>query len=384
MVNYAQSISFTHNYIKKKVKTIFYNILEVFMDYKESKFYIEKNQKQIDKFRKLCQDLPDYAAKFLQSKEFDSSYSTLIVYAYDLNLFFEFLKKSNPQLKDVELKNIQIECLEQLNEDDFLEFQHYLRKTTINGKVHTNNNKSIARKITSLRGLFKFLKRKNYIKYDIVGSIPVPKYNDRKTEIVRLKTEQDNNELEQFLVGVDEILENENISDHQKNYLARDYIRDKALIYIFLGTGIRLSECEGLDVSDVDIDNKSLRIKRKGGFYDTVYFNDKVKDVVDEYLQYRNEKYENEESAALLLTTSRKRMGVSAIRNVVKKYIKIIMLKHMTTHKLRATYGSYLYKITGDIRLVADVLGHSNINTTAKYYASQTEENKRKAAEIDL
>ena len=217
-----------------------------------------------------------------------------------------------------------------------------------------------------------------------MGSIPVPKYNDRKTEIVRLKTEQDNNELEQFLVGVDEILENENISGHQKNYLARDYIRDKALIYIFLGTGIRLSECEGLDVSDVDIDNKSLRIKRKGGFYDTVYFNDKVKDVVDEYLQYRNEKYENEESTALLLTTSRKRMGVSAIRNVVKKYIKIIMLKHMTTHKLRATYGSYLYKITGDIRLVADVLGHSNINTTAKYYASQTEENKRKAAEIDL
>lgn len=354
------------------------------MDYKESKFYIEKNQKQIDKFRTLCSELPGYAAKFLQSKEFDSGYSTLIVYAYDLKLFFEFLKHSNPQLKDVLIQDITIETLEQLNEDDFLEFQHFLRKATINGKTHTNNNKSIARKITSLRGLFKFLKRKNYIKYDIVGSIPVPKYNDRKTEIVRLKTDKDNNELEYFLNGVDEILENDNISDHQKNYLARDYIRDKALIYIFLGTGIRLSECEGLDITDVDIDNKSLRIKRKGGFYDVVYFNDKVKEVIEDYLQYRKEKYENEDTTALLLTTSRNRMGVSAIRNVVKKYVKMIMLKHMTTHKLRATYGSYLYKITGDIRLVADVLGHTNINTTAKFYAAQTEENKRKAAEIEL
>jgi integrase len=74
-------------------------------------------------------------------------------------------------------------------------------------------------------------------------------------------------------------------------------------------------------------------------------------------------------------------MSVDAIENLVKKYARMaVPNKKITPHKLRSTYGTALYRETGDIRLVADVLGHENINTTIDYYAAIEDEHKRKAA----
>ena len=75
--------------------------------------------------------------------------------------------------------------------------------------------------------------------------------------------------------------------------------------------------------------------------------------------------------------------GIRDTENIVKKYASIITpLKHITPHKLRSTYGTNLYRETGDIYLVADVLGHKDVNTTRKHYASQAEENRRMAAKV--
>ena len=85
----------------------------------------------------------------------------------------------------------------------------------------------------------------------------------------------------------------------------------------------------------------------------------------------------------MFLSSKGKRLSVDAIEDIVAKYTKIIFAgRTLSPHKLRSTYGSLLYQKTGDIRLTADVLDHSNINITAKYYAAQTEENKKKAGEI--
>ena len=76
-------------------------------------------------------------------------------------------------------------------------------------------------------------------------------------------------------------------------------------------------------------------------------------------------------------------MGVQAIENMVKKYARqITPNKKITPHKLRSTYGTSLYKETGDIYLVADVLGHKDVNTTRKHYAAQADERRRKAARM--
>mgnify|MGYP000326280354 CR=1 FL=1 len=79
------------------------------------------------------------------------------------------------------------------------------------------------------------------------------------------------------------------------------------------------------------------------------------------------------------------RMSISAIERMVKKYAKNATPdKKISPHKMRSTYGTALYKDTGDIRLVSDVLGHKDINTTAKHYAAIEEEHRKLAATIPL
>ena len=84
---------------------------------------------------------------------------------------------------------------------------------------------------------------------------------------------------------------------------------------------------------------------------------------------------------ALFYSTQKRRIGVGAVENLVKKYAKqVTPLKKITPHKLRSTYGTTLYQETGDIYLVADVLGHKDVNTTRKHYAAQDEHRRRMAA----
>ena len=151
-----------------------------------------------------------------------------------------------------------------------------------------------------------------------------------------------------------------------------------------LNTGIRVSECNGLDLNDVDLRANTLTIVRKGGGQDVLYFGDAVHDALEEYIKYERElttPLEGHETA-LFLSRQGKRISVDAIENLVKKYAKMaVPTKKITPHKLRSTYGTALYRETGDIRLVADVLGHENINTTIDYYAAIEDEHKQMAAD---
>ena len=83
---------------------------------------------------------------------------------------------------------------------------------------------------------------------------------------------------------------------------------------------------------------------------------------------------------ALFLSMQNKRISVRAVENLVKKYASNVSLKKITPHKLRSTFGTNLYQETGDIYLVADVLGHKDVNTTRKHYAAMKDEHKRRAA----
>ncbi len=84
---------------------------------------------------------------------------------------------------------------------------------------------------------------------------------------------------------------------------------------------------------------------------------------------------------ALFLSMQNRRLTVRSVENLVKKYAsRVTTVKKITPHKLRSTYGTTLYQETGDIYLVADVLGHKDVNTTRKHYAAMKDENKRKAA----
>lgn len=165
-------------------------------------------------------------------------------------------------------------------------------------------------------------------------------------------------------------------------YHERTKTRDLALLTLMLGTGIRVSECVGLDIDDVDLKNNGIKIHRKGGAEVIVYFGEEVAEAVCNYLVERNgitaaAGHEN----ALFLSMQNRRITVRAVENLVKKYSKLVTnLKNITPHKLRSTYGTALYRETGDIYLVADVLGHKDVNTTRKHYAAIEDDRRRKAA----
>ena len=113
-----------------------------------------------------------------------------------------------------------------------------------------------------------------------------------------------------------------------------------------------------------------------------VYFGEEVEKALLDYLEVRETVtpvagHEH----ALFYSIQRKRMGVQAVENLVKKYARAITTtKKITPHKLRSTYGTTLYQETGDIYLVADVLGHKDVNTTKKHYAAMDDARRRKAA----
>ena len=158
--------------------------------------------------------------------------------------------------------------------------------------------------------------------------------------------------------------------------------RDIALLTLLLGTGIRVSECVGLDLEDVDFKNNGIKIRRKGGYEAVIYFGEEVEEALQDYLEERNHVIpQSGHEHALFLSMQNRRISVRAVENMVKKYsATVTSLKKITPHKLRSTYGTSLYRETGDIYLVADVLGHKDVNTTKKHYAALEDERRRSAA----
>ena len=151
---------------------------------------------------------------------------------------------------------------------------------------------------------------------------------------------------------------------------------------MFLGTGIRVSECVGLNLNDVDFENNAFKITRKGGNQTILYFNDEVKIPLIAWIEERRLWLgEKSNEPALFLSLQKKRICVRAVQKLVKKYSATASpLKKITPHKLRSTFGTSLYQETGDIYVVAEVLGHKDVNTTKKHYASMNDERKRNAA----
>ena len=124
------------------------------------------------------------------------------------------------------------------------------------------------------------------------------------------------------------------------------------------------------------------RIHRKGGKEVIVYFGAEVEYALQDYLGMSVNILSQRKAAknALFLSMQRKRINVRSVEKMVKKYAQLVTpLKKITPHKLRSTYGTNLYRETGDIYLVADVLGHSDVNTTKKHYAALEDERRRSA-----
>ena len=336
-------------------------------------YYEQKDIENIKKLREMMTTLPPFCTEFFRGIEPRTSTRTRIAYAYDLSVFFDFLKKENPVFSKMERMDLTLDYLDQISVTDLEEYMEYLKyRFNEHNQEIINKERGIMRKISSLKSFYNYFFRTEKLKTNPAALVQLPKLHEK--EIIRL-------DIDEVALLLDAVEQGDGLTDKQKAFHNRTKLRDLALLTLLLGTGIRVSECVGLDLNDIDFKNGGIHIHRKGGKEVSVYFGTEVETALQDYLDERNSIIPEEGSEnALFLSLQKKRMNVRSVENLVKKYARIVTpLKKITPHKLRSTYGTNLYRETGDIYLVADVLGHSDVNTTKKHYAALEDERRRSA-----
>ena len=343
----------------------------------QNNYHDELNKQNIRKLREIITTLPPFCKQFFKGVDNIYGSRTKIAYAYDLRIFFDFLHQNHPYGKTMDILNYPLDILDKVKREDIEDYMEYLslysKETDDFESDITNEERGKSRKLASLRSFYNYFFRNEMIQTNPASLVPMPKLH--KKEIIRLEP----NEVAQLL---DQVEAGTKLTEKQSAYHAKTKVRDLALLTLLLGTGIRVSECVGLNIYDVDFDNMGIRIRRKGGYEDIVYFGEEVEKALSDYLDQREHILPvSGHEDALFLSMQNKRLTVRSVENLVKKYSSLVTnLKKITPHKLRSTYGTNLYQETGDIYLVADVLGHKDVNTTRKHYAAMQDYNKRKAA----
>lgn len=340
---------------------------------KNVSYFTERNNKNTIRTRRILKDLPEFCYDFFTGVENTTSSLTRLNYAYDLRVFFDYLFNETNVFNGKNINTLEPKDLENVKASHIERYLSYLSTyEDKNGKIRNNTERGKARKLATVRAFFKYFYKKEMISADVSSKVSMPKLHEKT--IVRLES----NEIPKFL---DEVESGRGLTGHARGFHKKTQKRDIAMLTLLLGTGMRVSECVGLNLSDIDFSINGLKVTRKGGNQVVLYFSDEVKVPLVDYIEERNENPYLKDEPALFCSLQNKRITPRAVQNLVKKYASIATpLKHITPHKLRSTYGTALYRETGDIYIVADVLGHKDVNTTKKHYAAISEDLRKNAA----
>ena len=332
-----------------------------------SNYILERTRISNEKLRNIVCNLPEFCIDYFISIEQTTSPLTRLNYATDINVFLYYLSN---EILFKPVKQITLCDLNTIKAKDIELYLSYLTYFEKDGICYQNGERGKARKLSSVRSLFRYLYNNNYINQDESSRVKTPKIHMKP--IIHLEP----NEVAELL---NEAESPTDLSSRQIAFNKRTGVRDVAMLSLFLGTGIRVSECVGLNVKDIDFENNAFKITRKGGNQTILYFSDEVKEPLLAWINERKRWLdENSQETALFLSLQKKRINVRSVEKLVKKYSECASpLKKITPHKLRSTYGTTLYRETGDIYVVAEVLGHKDVNTTKKHYASMSDEIKR-------
>lgn len=336
----------------------------------KTSFYQKRDLSNRLKMSKYLEQLPDFCLDYFIGIENNTSSLTRYNYAMDLYVFFNYLSKFVFHKKEHEISLDDINKIKSRNLEQYLS---YLSFYQLNDKLYKNDEKGKARKLASLRSFFKYLFNHDMIEANVASKIDTPKLHNK--EIIRLEKD----EVSRLLNAVESPIE---FTDRQREYNKNTFERDNAIITLFLGTGIRISELVGLNIENFDFTQNAFLVTRKGGNQTMLYFSNEVALALKTWLEKRATLELPKEEKAMFISLQNKRISVRAVENLVKKFAQIASpLKKISPHKLRSTFGTNLYKETRDIYIVADVLGHKDVNTTKKHYAAISEDMRKSIAE---
>lgn len=324
--------------------------------------------------REVLKELPEVCSEFIHAIDATTQPLTRYAYACDLKIFCEFLVNEIPKFSDQTPASLTCADFDNVMARDIRSYLEYLGFYIKNDEERSNAELGKMRKLSSLRSFYEFLFKNEYVQSDVSKLVDMPKRHEKP--IIRL-------EVDEVARLLDSVESGDGLSDRQKHYNEHTRMRDQAILTLFLGTGIRVSELVGLNIEDLDFSVNGFLVTRKGGNQAVLYFSDEVAAVLQNYLPIRREiQALPGHEDALFLSLQNRRISVRAVQTMVKKYASIAapLKKHLSPHKLRSTFGTNLYHETGDIYLVADVLGHSDVNTTRRHYAAMSDDRRRMAA----
>lgn len=315
----------------------------------------EYNLTMENKAKKIIEDNPDkpYLEGFYYYTLSNMSYASAFNYLFYV---YRFIKESD--IKDV--SKITIDT-----------YTKYMYKT----KNYTSSYRIAI--YSSLKKFSVYLKANNYCE-NYMQFIPRPKfYETQQTKEKREIGYLTKSEAKELLSSVP-------MKNKTRNRSNLWQTRDKAIILLFLNTGIRCAALYKLDIDDVDMNQKTIRVLEKGEKARCININDVTMNTLLEWITFRNKYMCNsgQDESALFISQRKERLGTQGIAKVIRDCSASIENKHITPHKLRATYGTQLYNTTHDIYFVQSCMGHSSPVVTEKYIRGVKNDATKRASDL--
>ncbi|MEE0742484.1 MAG: tyrosine-type recombinase/integrase [Emergencia sp.] len=333
---------------------------------------VEKEARIFQDCEAIEKELPGFLRGFFIYLKGNVLPMSRLAYLHDIRFFLQYLISETDLTKAKSPREITLKEFNRIKAADINLYIDYCRRykveTDKNVYLYENNNKTLARKKSSVSVMFKQLYRDELIEKNITDGfdpIRVPKAGERE-----VKALQD----DEVMIMLDAVTNGTGLTDHAYHYWQKTKKRDKAILILFLTYGLRLSELQQLNVSSFNFSRGEFKIFRKRGKEAVMPLNESVTAVLEDYLFHERASEDTLDPGhkdALFLSLQGKRMTDRQIRELVKKYTAIALNTSSKTgyspHKLRATAATSLIGRGNSIYDVAALLDHEQVTTTQLY-----------------
>ncbi len=324
--------------------------------------------------------MPDFVYDYIELAYCGDSINTQLGYSIDIKIFLEFLQKF--KFKEVQhIEDFTPKHLEQITIRDLNEFSAYLceyetTSETPTGKivkhVRTNGPYGINRKLSGISGLFSYLYKNDLISKNETEKLDMKKLHQKMKKPL---TTQETLRLIDVIYNGENYYEGRELTEYKRRKQ-----RDSALFTTYLGTGCRVSELVNLNIDDIDFDTSSFIVTRKGGEQQEIFMPVQVGNELAQYIEERTQMENVKDTQALFISRIGKRLTVSGVENILKKYCHTVGITNpdkTRPHALRRTFACNMLADGIDIKMVAELLGHKNIDVTHRYYAQYASKRRR-------
>lgn len=337
----------------------------------KNKYYKQREILVLEKTKEICSRLPEYCTKYVFAREVAAN--SKYAYAQDLESFFKYLIEHYQPLLGRDPSTVTLEEMSCIKVTDLEEYSIFMKQSG-----YTANTRS--RRLSSVRGMFKYLCRTERLESNCTEKLEMPtaKMRDEDHEIRYLSED----EVKEFLYRMKT---NTVFEGTRQKRMEKWKIRNYAIAALFLHTGMRLSECVGIDIDDVDLKNQCVYVHRKGGKRSDLYMNEACCEALSAYLEQRSKMTpEDGDENALFISAKGRRLSARMVEKMIGDCAKACNFRTTSVHSLRRSYGTQFYNQVGDVYLLSDNLGHSSVDVTAKHYAKMLNSRRQQNKKINL